>query len=84
MAGQDPNRDLEGPPAVGQPHDLFAGDPDPLCGLRRQEERVVPGQLRDRFGELLQPSVVGEPPVVNRRIGTEVDFQVRARPALVP
>src|SRR5207244_2677175 len=35
----------------------------------------VPGQLRQRLGKLLEPAVVGETAVVNRRVGAENNFQ---------
>src|SRR5579871_235392 len=46
-----------------------------LSHLRPDQHRVVPGQLRHRLGQLLQPAVVGEAPVINRRVAAEIDFK---------
>ena len=53
------------------------------CSCRRgrgaDEHGVVPGQLRDRLGQLLQPAVVGEAAVEDRRIGAERRSRDRRR-----
>ena len=54
---------------VGRDHALL------LRRLGTEDRRIVPGELRDRPGPLLQPSVVGEPAVIHRRIGTENQLQ---------
>ncbi len=76
MARKDPRRGLDRAPAAGEPQDVFAGNPEARRGRGRKEHGVVPRQLRDRLGQLLQPRVVREPPVVDRRIGAEADLDV--------
>ena len=55
---------------------------------RRDQRRVVPGELRQRLRQLLQPRVVGETAVVDAGIGPEHDFEAlcgrRARRRLPP
>ena len=43
----------------------------------RDQHGVVPGDLRERLRQLLQPAVVREAAVVDRRIGCERDFVAR-------
>ena len=54
-------------------------DAELLGRLRAHEGGVVPGQLRDRFGQFLKPTVVGEAAVVDRRVRLEDDFQLLGR-----
>jgi hypothetical protein len=87
VAGHDPDGGADGPVAVLQLDDVgreaavlaavdvaadahaeFLGRP------RAHDGRVVPGQLGDRLGQLLGPAVVGEPAVVERRVGLEHDL----------
>src|SRR2546427_13094079 len=42
---------------------------------RTDDDRVVPGQLRDRLRQLLQPAVVREAAVEGRRIVAERTFE---------
>ena len=42
---------------------------------------IVPGELGDRLGQFLQPAVVGEAAVVDRRVGPENHFQLACRAA---
>ena len=44
-------------------------------GRRADEHRVVPGQPRDRLRQLLQPAVVGEAAVEDRRVVAEGDLE---------
>src|SRR5207245_3718938 len=48
---------------------------EPLGRDRADKNGVVPGQLAERLGHLLQPAVVGEAAIVHGGIGSEVDFQ---------
>ena len=43
------------------------------------DRRIVPRQLRERLGQLLQPAVVGERAVVDRRIWREDDLAIGLR-----
>ena len=45
-------------------------------GRRAQQERVVPGDLRDRVGQLLEPGVVGARAVVELRAGGEDELEL--------
>ena len=47
-----------------------------LGRLRTHQRGVVPGQLRDRLGQFLQPAIVGKAAIENRRIGFEDNFQI--------
>ena len=62
--------------AVGVAADLQS---QPLGRRRAHDGRVAPGQLRDRLGQFLQPAVVGEPAVVNRRVGDRHQVELRLR-----
>ena len=79
MTGQHQNWQLHG----------FFADRDaqqivvPHIELRRQRKRqnrhVIPRRFQQRLGQLLQPRVVGETSVPNRRIGTKGDFDAVTR-----
>ena len=49
-------------------------DVETLGHLGADEHGVVPGELRHRFGEFLQPSVVGELSVVDGGIAADVEL----------
>ena len=70
------------------PIDLHA---EPLRGCRTHQGRVVPCQLGDRLGELLEPAIVCEAAVENSWVRLEKDFEfagsrglLRALPLLRP
>ena len=46
-----------------------------LRQARRNEDGVVPREPRDRIGALLQPAVVGEPPVVDLVVGDKAHLE---------
>ena len=52
-------------------HVVAVADAERLRGRRRHQHGVVPRQLRQRLGEFLQPAVVGEATVVDRRVRRE-------------
>ena len=54
-------------------------DLEPLGRGGADDDGVVPRQLRDRFGQLLQPAVVGEAAVEDTRVRAECDFETRIR-----
>jgi hypothetical protein len=58
-----------------------AGGFQPLGRGGADENRVVPRQPGDRLGQLLQPAVVGESAVENRRIVSENDLEPLPRPS---
>ena len=58
---------------------MLARKTERLGGLRAHERGVVPGELGERIGKLLQPPVVRESAVVKRRRGEEHDLQVTRR-----
>ncbi len=75
VAWRQPHRHLQRPAALPQFHDVAAQQRQPRGGGRRDERRVVPGQLGQRLRKLLQPGVVGEPPVVDVGIGSKHDLE---------
>ena len=74
-ARHDPHRPLRRSPAPGDADHVLVADAQLLRRGRREQHRVVPGQLGDRLGKLLEPGVVGEPPVIKSGIGSELDLQ---------
>ena len=50
-------------------------EPQSVCRGGTQIGGVVPGELGERLGQLLQPAVVGEPAVEQARVGPEHEFQ---------
>ena len=52
-----------------------SGDPQPLGQGLADEGGVVPGQPVHRPGQLLEPAVVGEPAVPDRRVGAEDELE---------
>ena len=75
-AGEDPDRKLERAARVLDTDHLLARNTERLGGLRAHERGVVPRELGERIGKLLQPSVVREAAVVKRRGGEEHDLQI--------
>ena len=75
-AGKDPQGKIERAARVIETHQLLARKTERLGGLRTHERGVVPGELRQGIGKLLQPPVVRETAVVKRRGGEEDDLQV--------
>ena len=70
---------------IAQLDDVFVLDAEPLCQGRAQERGIVPRELRERLGQLLEPAVIGPPAVPDRRVGPEDDleaFRYRPPPAL--
>ena len=44
-------------------------------GRGADQGRIVPGELRQRLGQFLEPAIIGEPPVPDGRVGAEHDLQ---------
>ena len=68
-------------PAVIETDHILVRKTERFGGLRAHERGVVPGQLGEGIGKLLQPPVVREAAVVKRRGGEEHDLQATARSA---
>jgi len=77
LAGHDQGRDLHLTPAAVERDQRAVPDAEPLGGRRTDQRGVVPGELGHRIGRLLEPTVVGEPPVVDRGVLAEDDLQLR-------
>src|SRR5919198_991685 len=88
MAGDGEHRSAHHPAAVADFQDvaddlsmLAAGERGSLAsvellrGRGTDDDRVVPGQLGDRLRQLLQPAVVREADVEDRRIVSKRNFQ---------
>ncbi len=60
-----------GPAAHRDRHVVAVADAELLRGRRRHQHGVVPRELRQRLGQFLQPAVVGEATVVDRRVRRE-------------
>ena len=80
-SGEEPNGELERTAGIVDADPILAGEAKRLGRLRADERGVVPGQLRQWIGKLLQPPVVREAAVVKRRGGEEDDLQAAARSA---
>ncbi len=79
LAGKDQGGDLQAAAGEVQPHDVAGGHAQRLRGRRADDGGVIPGQLGDRVGELLQPAVIGEPAVVDLGIAVQDEFEVIGR-----
>ena len=64
------------PAAHLQRHQGFAVDIELLRRRRADQRGVVPSQSGQRVGQLLKPTAVGEPAVMDGRIAPEHDFEV--------
>ena len=74
-AGKDPDGKLERAARVIDTDHILARETERFGGLRAHERGVVPGELGEGIGKLLQPPVVRESAVVKRRRGQEHDLQ---------
>ncbi len=75
LARLDPRRQLQGLAAVAELDHVLAGDPHPVGQGLADEGGVVPGHPVHRLGQLLEPAVVGEPAVPDRRVGAEDELE---------
>ena len=78
-AGEDPDGKLERAARVIETDHLLVRKTERLGGLRAHERGVVPGELGEGIGKLLQPPVVREAAVVKRRRREEHDLQTTRR-----
>ena len=78
-AGEEPNGELERAARIVETDHILARKAERLGGLRAHERGVVPGQLGEGIGKLLQPPVVREAAVVKRGGGEEHDLQATRR-----
>ena len=74
VSRHDQDRRIDPPVAVADLDDVAVFQTQRLGGRLGDHGRVVPGQLRDRVRQLLQPDVVREPAVVQLRIDDEGDL----------
>ena len=74
-----PDGQLEFPPAGGHRDEVLVLETQRPGGGGTDQGGVVPGQLGHRVRQFLEPAVVGEATVVNRRGTPEDDFQIVAR-----
>src|SRR5262245_1548561 len=70
---------FEGSAVVPDLDNVIVTDSKVRCGRRTQYCRVIPDELRDRFGQLLKPGVVRPAAVSDARIGPEVELDRRSR-----
>src|SRR6266511_2377049 len=95
MARNDPSRSSQASPFVAKLDDVgkyssmfstpradLIRQTQTLCSFWTYEHGIVPGQLRQRFRQLLQPTVVGKTAVKKRRVGLKRNFQGVLRRAL--
>src|SRR5580704_5747393 len=54
--------------------DVFGRDAETLRHRGAHLDGVVPSELRHRLGKFLQPAVVGELPVVDGRVASDVEL----------
>src|SRR5918995_5143883 len=78
-AGEYPDGKLERTARVLDAYQILAREAERLGRLRAHEGGVVPGELGERIGKLLQPPVVRKPAVMKRRRRQEDDLEAAAR-----
>ncbi len=83
-AGQNPDGKLQRAARVIDTDHVPARDTERLGRLRAHERGVVPRQLRERIGKLLQPPVVRVSTVVQRRGRKEHDLETRRSASAAP
>ncbi len=74
MPGLNPDRQIHLALRSYRTRPCPASSPHPLSHRRANQTAIVPGDFAHRLGKFLQPGVVGETAVVDRRIEAEVDF----------
>src|SRR5438552_1280576 len=88
MTGHDPERHADRFPAVGHVDEdrrplihqrvaLLVEAAEIVCGLRTDQQYVVPRDFRLWLRQFLQPSVVREAAIVDRWIRLELKFKTR-------
>ncbi len=80
LARLDPRRQFQRLAPIAELDHVLVGDPQLVRQRLADEGRVVPGHPVHRLGQFLQPAVVGEPAVPDRRIGAEDQLQPLAGP----
>ena len=84
-SGEEPDGELERAAGIVEADPILVCEAERFGRLRADERGVVPGQLGEGIGKLLQPPVVREAAVVKRGGGEEDDLQATAvRQALRP
>ena len=79
-SGEEPDGELERAARIIETDQILARKTERLGGLRAHERGVVPGELGEGIGKLLQPPVVREAAVVKRGGGEEDDLQATGDP----
>src|SRR5262245_40415014 len=78
MARYGQHRRFEYLAVMLQLNDVFIANAQPLGRIGTHKSGVVPDELREGFGQFLEPDVVGPPPIPDARVGTKDDFQALA------
>ena len=78
-SGDEPDGELERAARIFETDHILARHTERLGRLRAHERGVVPGQLGEGIGKLLQPPLVREAAVVKRRGREEDDLQAARR-----
>ncbi len=81
LPGQDPDGRLQLAAAVANLDHLLRLHAELRRRRRAEQRRVVPRELGVRLRKFLEPAVVGEPAVVDRRVGAKHDLEALARGA---
>ena len=81
LARLDEDRQLDALPVRRDLHDVLVLEAEPLGRGGRDDRGVVPGQLAERLRELLEPAVVREAAVEERRVGPEDGLERRTASA---
>ena len=79
-AGEEPDGELERAAGIVEADPILVREAERFGRLRADERGVVPGQLGEGIGKLLQPPVVREAAVVKRGGGEEDDLQATRDP----
>ena len=78
-SGEEPDRELERAARIVETDHVLARKTERFGGGRAHQRGIVPGQLGEGIGKLLQPPVVGEAAVVQRGGGEEDHLQASCR-----
>src|SRR4029453_7117407 len=64
-------------------HHLLVSEPETLGERRAEQGGVIPGELGHGLGQLLQPAVIGEAPIPQRRVRLKEEFELRQGSAVL-
>src|SRR5204863_7568685 len=76
LTGLNPDGTANSSSASFEFHYVTVREEASLRQSRADDDRIVPGQFADWLRAFLQPAIVGEPAIPDRRVWTKYDFDV--------